>query len=65
MRKSRIIAVLRFRRKHMSAEILQTLGLASAGITVAIAGALVLVLHLVFSSELEKEIDEDLRRRPL
>ena len=48
----------------MSPDILRTLGLASAGISVAAAGAIVLVLHLLFSPGLEREIEEDLRRRP-
>ena len=49
----------------MDGTLLQALGLATAGITVAAGGAIALVLHLVFSPDLDKEIEDDLRRRPL
>jgi hypothetical protein len=48
----------------MNPDLLHTLGLATAAITVATTGAVVLVLHLLFCPELDKEIEDDLRRRP-
>lgn len=48
----------------MRADLIQALGLATAGITVATTGAIVLVLRLVFSGTLDKEIEQDLHRRP-
>jgi hypothetical protein len=47
----------------MKGELIQALSLATAGITVATTGAIVLVLQLLFSGSLDREIEEDLRRR--
>jgi hypothetical protein len=45
----------------MSAELIHVLGLASAGITVAAAGAALIIVRLVFSDRLSREIDDELR----
>ncbi|MFB3917903.1 MAG: hypothetical protein ACE14M_14325 [Terriglobales bacterium] len=47
----------------MESEIIRVLGLATIGITVATTGAAVAILHLLFSPDLSREIDEDLHRR--
>ncbi len=45
----------------MDGQIIQALSLASAGITVAATGAALLVIRVVLSSGLSREIDEELR----
>jgi hypothetical protein len=47
----------------MHTDVIQTLSLASAGITVVSAGAALIILRLVFSSTMSREIERELRRR--
>ncbi len=46
----------------MNTDLLQVLALASAGITVAAAGAALLVLKVIFSPGLAREIEDELKR---
>lgn len=45
----------------MTSELIHVLGLATIGITVATTGAAVVILNLLFSPDLSREIDDDLR----
>jgi hypothetical protein len=49
----------------MSADLVQTLGLAAAGITALSAGATLLIITIMLSPALGREIDEELHRRNL
>jgi len=49
----------------MSADLVQTLGLAAAGITALSAGAALLIITIMLSPALGREIDEELHRRNL
>ena len=46
----------------MNAQIIQALGLASAGITVAAAGAALVVIHVLFGPSVSQEMENDLGR---
>jgi hypothetical protein len=47
----------------MRADLIQALALATAGVSVATTGAIVLVLRLLFSDSLDKEIEQDFQRQ--
>lgn len=46
-------------------ELVHVLGLASVGITVAATGAALAVIYAVFSPALDREVGQELKRRPM
>jgi hypothetical protein len=47
----------------MGADLIQTLGLAAAGVIALCAGAALLIIKIMLSPALGREIDEELQRR--
>jgi hypothetical protein len=52
-------------RNSMDADLIRTLGLAAAGIMALSAGAALLIIKIMLSPALGREIDEELHRRNL